>query len=82
MEKTMNFNYFRWLVLVRQNLAALNYLAYKDKKAYRARPFNQRIKLCPKSWFHFYESGYTPRQAVSDDLELPWIEYKKHIICY
>lgn len=80
--KLVNFKYFRWLVQVRQQLASLNYLAHKDKKPYRAFPFNSRVKLCPKSWFHFYESGYTPREAVGEDLELPWIEYKKHTICY
>lgn len=39
-------------------------------------------RLCEKSWFHFYENGYTPIRAVKEDMieggiKLPFINWRE-----
>ena len=75
-----NDKYKNWLNEVRLQLLSLNVLGYKNGRACRTFLFKQDLILDEKSWFDYFESGYTPRKAINEDLELPWIEYKPHTI--
>jgi len=72
----------RWLVRVRQELLNINFKGYKDGTPCRKRLFNAGLKLDHKAWLTYYEDGYTPLQAVREDLGLPIIEYKKHTLIF
>lgn len=72
--------YDKWLNEVKTILLSLNIRAFKDKRPYRQFLFKVPLVLDEKSWYSYFEDGFTPRKAVNEDLELPWIEYQKHTI--
>jgi hypothetical protein len=74
--------YKNWLSEVKSVLLSLNILAYKDNKPYRASLFKKDLILDENSWYGYFEAKMTPRQAVKEDLELPWVEYKKRNILF
>lgn len=70
----------KWLNDVRQILLSLN--IKHPTKSDRLFLFKDTLILDKKSWLTYFNDGYTPRKAVNEDLELPWVEYKKHIILF
>lgn len=72
--------YKTWLESVRKILIELNVLTRKSGKPYRQMLFKNDLVLDEKSWYSYFESKLMPFQAVKEDLELPFIEYKPHRI--
>lgn len=72
--------FYIWLNEVRLILISLTILAYKDRKPYRQTLFNDNLVLDEKSWRSYFDERYTPRKAVKEDLELPWIVFTPHTI--